>query len=352
MGFQDILVQLGKVAPAMVQGGIEGGRYGAPVAQQMWAHRQRQQQQQKDRQRQDQMSKELAQIAPNGPSADNLQDITQVFMKYGKPEMAMRALEMVEQNSHRQWQREQGEAGMGLQRESLDVRRDAAQKPYTRDPEDELWGWDAEGKPAKLSPAQLGATSTAGLKDVLQLRKHYSAEMGGKNYSEAATAWKQVDRMYKEWDNPPPGTARNRQAGQVLMVMIQKIMDPQSVVRGSEYERSADFISFAERAEYLYERAASGNVTEDLMRDVYAAAKTMMAAASEMQSERYNETSGFLSGEGVEPQRVLRGFINPNEMLSEVSAVEVPEGIPPGSRPDPSKPGVWIDPDGSPWGTD
>jgi hypothetical protein len=120
-------------------------------------------------------------------------------------------------------------------------------------------------------------------------------------------------------------------ASQAVLVTFQKILDPTSVVRESEYARSADGLPLVARIQGMYERLTKGGA---------AVPKEELAAMAETARQFYTGMENFNSGERQRIEdRAAQNGIDPGYIFGGgVKTPSVPEGVVPtpgGATPQP-----------------
>ena len=161
----------------------------------------------------------------------------------------------------------------------------------------------------KLLGPSISQTSSAGLMDPATLRKEYT---GNKIIQETDKVKSAISRMTGPWEAylKNPNQSSLNALDQVLVVTFNKMIDPGSVVRESEFARTAEGMALLKQLEGLKDKIkkGGGGLTFDERKSIVNTAKQML----EGQMKMANSIRDFYAREatlsGVDPTRVIMGW--------------------------------------------
>ena len=138
-------------------------------------------------------------------------------------------------------------------------------------------------------------------------------------FEKRSTSWEEVARQSRlaqsAWDQYKRDGQANPQSYAALNIIFQKILDPGSVVRESEFARTIEFQSILKRLESHKKKFEEGIVGDDLMTDVYDMANAMARASAEGQLRRMEKTAKRARKWNVDPEDVFAGITDPQDIL-------------------------------------
>lgn len=155
--------------------------------------------------------------------------------------------------------------------------------------------------PRFISPQQKLATATG-------LRKEFTASILVKDFRIIRAQAAKIDAALADTLRADVG-AKNI-ADQILIVGFNKIIDPTSVVRESEFARTPEGLSAINRVRGFVERVVRGSVgiTDDERKDISRLAKLLVNAAGEDFNREFDRFKGLAKEFDVKQSRVLGGF--------------------------------------------
>jgi hypothetical protein len=98
---------------------------------------------------------------------------------------------------------------------------------------------------------------------------------------------------------------------QALITVMNKMMDPQSVVRESEYARTPGDLALMNRVKGAYEKLQKGGagLTDDDRKAIANMGKKYHDVAQKKYKSKYHEYTGYLSNYGLDPEK----YLNPSD---------------------------------------
>lgn len=142
-----------------------------------------------------------------------------------------------------------------------------------------------DGKPVLVPRSQaVGKTPASAARPLTQTAEATMIGRLANDWTKASASTKEIDRQVRimdagisRFDKDPNG------ASQAVLVTFQKILDPESVVRESEYARSSEGVSALQRIQGYMERLASGGAGVPLaqLREMAATAKLFQQATKQ-----------------------------------------------------------------------
>lgn len=166
-----------------------------------------------------------------------------------------------------------------------------------------------------------GLTLNQLMDNSLQLRKEVTNSI---QYKEWAEIRSQVGRMKATWDAYKAGdlTGKNA-ASQAVLVVFQKALDPNSVVRESEYARSPEGQALINKIPGYISKLSQGGVgmTDSELKDFITAATKLENASNKIYTDFYNQSVGLAAGYGLDPKQVYGTQYEPKAPLKPSSNV-------------------------------
>ena len=151
--------------------------------------------------------------------------------------------------------------------------------------------------------------------------KDYNDQMGGKAYEMIMKQYESIRGAYEQWVSSYNSEDReaNAQFYGIMGVTLNKILDPKSVVRESEFARLIAFQGLEGKFKTFLAQQESGAVDPDLMADIMDAANVLARTASEVQVPRYESVKAshrrYLPD--LPDELVMQGLINPAQKLED-----------------------------------
>lgn len=139
------------------------------------------------------------------------------------------------------------------------------------------------------------------------LRKEFNALQPIKDYRDIETRFNVMEQAIKE-----SKTTNNLVAvDQALITIFNKMTDPQSVVRESEYIRTPQDLSLWNRLKGKVTKYAAGGagLTQDDRNALYSMAKKFQGAYKSKFDQLRNEYRGYAVDYGINPETVIKGNI-------------------------------------------
>ena len=166
-----------------------------------------------------------------------------------------------------------------------------------------------------------GLGAKADFKDVQSLRKEFSSLPEVKTFIEVSSQVARLDEAVKESKTSDSLIA----VDQALITIFNKMLDPESVVRESEYARSPQDQAIMSRLKGKADRLLSGGVgLTPIERDALA---RMARRFGEISKKQFKEQSRFFGKEaerlGIKKERIIR--IDPDVVLSGNTLVVPPD---------------------------
>lgn len=173
--------------------------------------------------------------------------------------------------------------------------------------------------------------------NILKLRTDFRNEPQVKSFEEIQ---RQYGQMQEVWSAYQSGQLKAPSVDQVLGVTFQKILDPASIVRESEFARTAAGQSMLARVQAGYEQVVTGGVgmTDDLRQELVEAAGILLNQSRSTYKRVEEDYREFAERSGIDPVDVIgsgRDYIVPD---AGVKLIRVREKAPPyrtGSIPEP-----------------
>jgi hypothetical protein len=155
-------------------------------------------------------------------------------------------------------------------------------------------------------------------KDVSKMGADYDKQ-GGKVFKALKSASSRIETGYQFYLNAKtPG--EKAQAYQTMVVALNKLLDPNSVVRESEFERTATYQSMENKLKSALEQIRTGSVTPEVMAGVAAMGRALYKAGAELQAPIYTSYVERAKRFDFLPEDVLGGFEDPNAELEAIRA--------------------------------
>lgn len=177
---------------------------------------------------------------------------------------------------------------------------------------------------AQLQAAQaktaLGVLPKEKLTRATTLRKEFQAHPVYKSFQTIERSEKSMKVAYEK--SVADKTTKSRIASdQALGVLFQKLLDPTSVVRESEYARTPEGAGIMSRIKSVLPRLARGGlgISDEDRKELYEMAEALLVVAKEQMNKHIKNYIGFAQGYDVDPKLVLgnikRFDIQPEEDL-------------------------------------
>jgi len=146
------------------------------------------------------------------------------------------------------------------------------------------------------------------------LRKEFNTLPEVKDYSEIRKRYSVMEEAMKESKTTNTFVA----VDQALITTFNKITDPDSVVRESEYARTAEDLSLVARARAAVSRVAKGGRLDQQGREaLHRMAGKFMNITQQRYDDRLKEYKGYFMGYGLDPERYLKPITSPLRGVSE-----------------------------------
>jgi hypothetical protein len=133
----------------------------------------------------------------------------------------------------------------------------------------------------------------------------------------------------------------NPQGFQAAAVGIQKMLDPTSVVRESEYGRSEEFVDLYTKFANVVQKAATGAPTDKVVQDILMLSEQLLREGAAIEQGRWGKEGEKLDRYSIPREDVLGSFLDPNPYLNfgqTESAPAVPAESAPAQTPAPVAP--------------
>jgi hypothetical protein len=157
--------------------------------------------------------------------------------------------------------------------------------------------------------------------DVSKMGTNYG-KRGGAVFKDLTWANGRIKAAYDLYKNADPGTENGRsqmaQAYQAMNVALNKLLDPGSVVRESEFARTATYQSLQSKAKSLIEQIKTGAVNPAVMAGIASMGEALFRQGAEQQvpiwEEYERKATRYFGGVGIED--VLGGWEDPREAVA------------------------------------
>lgn len=163
----------------------------------------------------------------------------------------------------------------------------------------------ADAADRRASAAEQRSTETGGKSDArmaMSLRKEFNGLQPVKDYHEISTKFNVMDKAFDESKKTKNFVA----VDQALITIYNKMTDPQSVVRESEYVRTPEDMAVLSRVKAGVARVAKGGRLEP---DTRQALMTMAGKFRDVYNDKYNQIAGqyegYASQSGLDPSQVI-----------------------------------------------
>lgn len=163
---------------------------------------------------------------------------------------------------------------------------------------------------AQLQTAQVQATQQILPKEKLTrattLRKEFQAHPVYKSFQTIERSEKSMKVAYEK--SVADKTTKSRIASdQALGVLFQKLLDPTSVVRESEYARTPEGAGIMSRIKSVLPRLARGGlgISNEDRKELYEMAEALLVVAKEQMNKHIANYTGFAQSYDVDPKLVL-----------------------------------------------
>ena len=158
-------------------------------------------------------------------------------------------------------------------------------------------------------------------KAVTDLRKEFNALPVTKNTSEIVQSVSRLDNVVNKWLEKPDDKKSKAALDQALVVGFNKLLDPGSVVRESEFARTPEGQGLIDKYKGAVKQITTGGVglTDANRLELINTAKQLL----EGQMQAYKGASDFYASEadymGVDSARVIRGYKNIDALIKPAS---------------------------------
>jgi hypothetical protein len=188
--------------------------------------------------------------------------------------------------------------------------------------------WDALSSGPRYKPVgEGGPTPYQNRKTTTDLRKEFNNRPEVKEYNTIMPKIANIDTALNE-----ALTSNNKVAAdQALITLFNKMTDPQSVVRESEYARTPENLSFINKMQGKIAKIGTGGagLTNDDRKSIAGMAKKMGLAYQDIFNKTANEYVDYANGYGLDPKMVIgerrktepekNGGIDQNAITSELA---------------------------------
>lgn len=188
----------------------------------------------------------------------------------------------------------------------------------------------ADGKPKFVNPADREKRELdrkKGLQDTTSpLRQEFTGRQEVKDYVTVAANTKSMDAL---WKAAQKGDGKSKsQLDQALIQMFNKILDPQSVVREAEYDRTPETLSLWNRTIGNLQRYAKGGagLTDADRAMLVNTAKIVANSRGQGYNDVYGQFEGMAGKLGVDVDLVT-GMRKPHADFA-LEEIAVPKGLP------------------------
>jgi hypothetical protein len=192
---------------------------------------------------------------------------------------------------------------VGSTKEGKPVSYDSSTGKYTVDGQE----YTGEVKPRTVN-------QDVAIREATSLRKEFNALPEVKNFSDIRQKYDVIGEAVKKGI-----TSGNKVAvDQAIITMFNKMMDPQSVVRESEYARTPSDLAMMNRIRGLGNKIAQGGagLTKDDRKAIFEMSQKFMEASERKYRERLHEYKGYMASYGLDPN------VHLNPAAAEKTAVE------------------------------
>ncbi len=155
----------------------------------------------------------------------------------------------------------------------------------------------AEAEAAGISPAEM--------KQVWKMRQDFEKQEGVSQYRQVTTM---NDKMDFLMERSARGDEKSRGAtDQSIIILFNKMLDPESVVRESEYARTPEGMATLDRLHGKYKKIAEGGVgiTDDERKEIVEVAKAMQKANNAWAVREAESTIEFAGAFGIDPSLIV-----------------------------------------------
>ena len=199
-------------------------------------------------------------------------------------------------------------------------------KDISEDPIDKALKRDyLEEKTKSLKSNQGLKTDQATLGRATQLRGELTKSPIFEKFRGLQGYSKNIDSVLSDTLNLPPGKSKAI-GDQALVVLYNKMLDPDSVVRESEYARTPQGLSAMSRMQAFAEKVAVGGagITDQERKDISRIAKTLLNATGEGYNQEIGRFEGLSDLYQVPRENVLTGFDRFNPYPIEDDSIQAP----------------------------
>jgi hypothetical protein len=141
----------------------------------------------------------------------------------------------------------------------------------------------------------------------LRLRSEFNQSPIKKEFDTLNRSFKQMSKAYDISTND--NTKSRIASDQALGVMIQKMLDPTSVVRESEYARTPEGAAVMSQLQSFIPKLEKGGmaISNDDRKAILEMAKVMVDAGGDLYNQHIDRYASSALEYGVEPQKILSG---------------------------------------------
>jgi hypothetical protein len=191
--------------------------------------------------------------------------------------------------------------------------------------------YDESGSPTGRfrpgKPADDYGSGFGGVNAETRLRQEFNSDPIVKEYKDVLTKYNVMESAYSQAMSSNNVSA----ADQALITMFNKLMDPQSVVRESEYARTPQTVAIVNRAKGFAEKLTAGGagITNDDRRAIIEMARLAKNAYEQKYGVQKSRYSQLAKSYGFDPRRI----IDVDNLLGGSSPIPSPGG---GATPQPA----------------
>lgn len=211
------------------------------------------------------------------------------------------------------------------QREMMEYRKQEAERQARQDQQDNYFrgqqiaqGWEK----LKNDKENRGNVKFS---EISSMRKEFSGIPAIKNFNEIQRQYNQVTNTYNAYKS---GKLRANAADQTMVTTLNKILDPDSVVRESEFARTAAGQSLLARMEGYANKMTKGGggLTEAEREDLYIAMQEMYKANEDEANAYIQSYTDLANRYGINPADIMPRQYYQKEEASNVGGQTYPEG--------------------------
>lgn len=175
------------------------------------------------------------------------------------------------------------------------------------------------------------------LKDKIEVEQKFRKEIDDKfkDYDNLKERMQAAENLMSTSDKKVP----NKSDDQAFLIMFNKILDPNSVVKESEFDRAANVGSAfdkirAARDSYL----GTGNLTPEMRSDILKTMRTIVGAADGRMDRYLDNYRKTIEGYGLDMNNIMQGRVSQTKPIEVKSESKLTQSISPGVSPQSAKP--------------